>query len=519
MAPVCTKCNKNLQGKDTLKCFKCKQVYDVQCAGRSPRLFQLMSPDRKKSWVCLKCGPGKNTLNQFLTNKPTLEKKPDDNNMKTNNLSIKNPSPVPGMSSKSHQPARSCDEKVFHSANSTPSQNNVTHRKKITQNEDLISTLGVESNTSLSYDSDHSNEPEISSLMNRSLPYVKTSGEDSMEVYKTKLNSLELRLLSAELEIQNLILENGNLKKIIHENEQTIKKLTHICSSTSKKIKNKLPSNKLKGFKLDLSHSQEKDNGKVSSRSIEALADPNQELQQISPIQAHQAATPAYQHARNVTPQRDHATRNAMDKKSIQLCVLSNDNRCGILKAMNTTFDSNFKYCHYSTPNTGITELLCNLTHKLENFTMNDYCIIFIGEADLRDSQNSIQLINCIRESLLKITHTNKIICLPTYICGALIHNYKVEMFGNLLAMDMQSNNYAYLFDTNRDLTLEMFSHSTGKLTKLGMKTTFLKIKQFMEEVDAYLNYYGQKVLTSPIQAQSQNSSVDICASNDLFRV
>lgn len=114
---------------------------------------------------------------------------------------------------------------------------------------------------------------------------------------------------------------------------------------------------------------------------------------------------------------------------------------------------------------------------------MNDYCIIFVGEQDLINSDNSINLVNYIRESLLNITHTNKIICVPTYVCGALIYNYKVEMFNNLLTMDMQSNNYAYIFDTNRDLTLDMFSYHSGKITKYGIKNVFVSLMIFLEYI------------------------------------
>lgn len=39
--------------------------------------------------------------------------------------------------------------------------------------------------------------------------------------------------------------------------------------------------------------------------------------------------------------------------------------------------------------------------------------------------------------------------------------------------MDIQNYNYAYFFDTNCDLSLEMFSYKTGKINKLGMKCVF----------------------------------------------
>lgn len=170
----------------------------------------------------------------------------------------------------------------------------------------------------------------------------------------------------------------------------------------------------------------------------------------------------------------------AAEESNMQLCILSNQKYSNILKAVEYAFQSNTRYCHYVIPNGGITNLLTNLEKKLDKFTMADYCVIYIGEQDLNRTVNIIQLVNCLRESLKKITHTSKIICLPTYICGALIYNYKVELFGNLLAMDMQSNDYAYLFDTNRNLTLDMFSHHSGRITNFGIRSVFSSLKQFI---------------------------------------
>lgn len=96
-----------------------------------------------------------------------------------------------------------------------------------------------------------------------------------------------------------------------------------------------------------------------------------------------------------------------------------------------------------------------------------------IGEKDFKSAGNHIELIYLIKESLMLITHTNVIVCCPTYVRGALIHNYRVELFNNLLHFDIQNNNYAYFFDTNHDLTLDMFSYRTGKLNRMGTKRIF----------------------------------------------
>lgn len=109
----------------------------------------------------------------------------------------------------------------------------------------------------------------------------------------------------------------------------------------------------------------------------------------------------------------------------------------------------------------------------MKDFTDNDYCIIFIGENDIKAETNYMNMINMIRESLQKVTHTNNVICLPTFITGAPIYNFKVDIFNNLLYLDIQNYDYAYLFDSNSELSLDMFSYTTGKIKIQGMKCIY----------------------------------------------
>lgn len=558
MAPSikCIKCNESLKNKNVLKCCRCKYAFDTQCAGKD-KLFQLMSADSKKSWVCHQCRSNSNTPDQILNKKPNLTKKTEGFVKERKIVSKKQPTPststdtnatdidinkrpsVNQITSTSTISTIYTDDYslsqsslvvetmpdspgTFHSASSTPSQNKVTYRKKVpTRQQEQKSSPDINlDSSSQSYQSDYSNDPDTKTMLetsfqNRSLPCMRTTTEDTLDEYKIKINNLELRLQSAELEVQNLILENGNLKKIIQENEQTIKKLTHICSSTSKKKKSKLHSKSSNSLKSDLNKSQANKTGSsnttpsnnVSADQPKPPADNrNRKLEQKNP--AH--------HTINIAPcQRSIVAMDTLDP--IQLCVISNRKNNGVLSAMECTFESNVKYCHYNTPNRSIKELLNNLEEKLMNYTMKDYCVIFVSEVDLNDTQNSIQLVNFIRESLSKITHTNKIVCLPTYICGALIYNYKVEMFGNLLAMDMQSNNYAYIFDTNRNLTLSMFSRNSGKITKFGIRAAFQSLKNFMLEINNYLLNREETPTLLP-QQDFQSGSTDNSMLGDFFR-
>lgn len=131
-----------------------------------------------------------------------------------------------------------------------------------------------------------------------------------------------------------------------------------------------------------------------------------------------------------------------------------------------------------------------------------------IGEEDFRNTEDSIQLVRLIRESLKKITHTNIIICSPSYVVGALIHNYRVEMFNKLLYMDIQNYNFAYFFDTNCDLSLEMFSYNTGKLNRLGLKCIFESIyRRILVDMKNYpLDDYRNSLLSPVNKVNLQNN-------------
>lgn len=127
-----------------------------------------------------------------------------------------------------------------------------------------------------------------------------------------------------------------------------------------------------------------------------------------------------------------------------------------------------------------------------------------IGEKDFNDNEDSIELVRLIRESLEQTTHTNVIVCSPAYVRGALIHNYRVELFNNLLYMDIQNYNYAYFFDTNRDLSLEMFSYKTGKLNKLGIKCIFGSIfRRILVDIKKYPLDYDHDNSLKPLTSKA----------------
>lgn len=149
---------------------------------------------------------------------------------------------------------------------------------------------------------------------------------------------------------------------------------------------------------------------------------------------------------------------------------------------INTTYDY-FHILHHITNNVGIEIVLKDLEIKVKDYTKQDFCVILIGGTDFHYSQDYKMLVRAIREKLTKITNTNIILTTPTYICGKPLYNYRVETFNNLLNRDILSHKYGHLIDSNKDLTLDMFSYRTGKIKKYGVKNILHRIADFITSI------------------------------------
>lgn len=85
---------------------------------------------------------------------------------------------------------------------------------------------------------------------------------------------------------------------------------------------------------------------------------------------------------------------------------------------------------------------------------MDDFCVILIGENDFYKTDNYVNIIVKLRETLQKVQNTNIIICVPTFKLSnySILFNWRIETFNNLLYLDLQTYNYATVFDSNLDL-------------------------------------------------------------------
>ncbi|CAH1647313.1 unnamed protein product [Spodoptera littoralis] len=192
-------------------------------------------------------------------------------------------------------------------------------------------------------------------------------------------------------------------------------------------------------------------------------------------------------------------------QKRNKLCILSNCDRNCSIRAIEEIFGNHFECCRYLLTNGSIERLLNNISNKLLNYNINDYCIIMLGNTDIKTSSNYIEFVKVMRKSLQHITNTNIIICSPTYICGAPIYNYKVELFNNLLYQDLQKeNSYAYYFDSNSYLAYDMFTSKTGQINTKGIKTLYNNI---MENIKIDIKIYGTVNDEKSMQTDTHHTS------------
>lgn len=159
-----------------------------------------------------------------------------------------------------------------------------------------------------------------------------------------------------------------------------------------------------------------------------------------------------------------------------KLCIVSTNKRNKILDIAKKTFQ-NYEICHYVSPNCGTQQLISNLDKKLIDYTTDDFCVILIGEKDFYKTDNYVDIIIELRETLQNIQNTNIIICVPTFKLSnySTLFNWRIETFNNLLHLDLQTYNYATAFDSNLDLCYDftMFSKFDRKINNHGMRNIF----------------------------------------------
>lgn len=408
MAKKCSICSQQIEDRQILTCKYCRCHYHLRCTSISEkRFYNTMTKDHKANWKCDLCR--KKDTNEQLISSPTTVKS--------------------------------------NSNFSTPT-NYVTLREKTTINIPTNNSFqSLSSNTDDEEEEFEDSLPGNSTELNRSCPELLTlKSYTELERMEKEIKDLRLKLQIAENEIDNLVAENFALKNHNKDKDSKIEQLLSFCKSTPTR-----PNKPKKIMSLN--------NSKLEPLE---LTNSTVEIEQQKQLGQTEYAK---------QPQTKIDTIKSKDPNLNKLCILSTNNRHSIIGLLDEyNVGKNFRYCHFITPNGGIKELVNSIEIKLINYTLNDFCIILIGESDFSSTNDYMQLVQTIKTAALKVQHTNLIIAAPNYVCGATLHNIRVEAFNSMLNLDIQAFGYAYFFDSNLNLTFDMFSTYSGNLLKKGMK-------------------------------------------------
>lgn len=338
---------------------------------------------------------------------------------------------------------------------------NITFRKQQRHSTTEISFDGANAN-STTVDGSTSSLPNISADENTLL----------IQQLKIQIEDLTSKLNSAHEEINNLSLENGDLKNRLSE----VTSKNDVLKKTTFKLTNEITPRKNSRASTPRSCSHKNKPPKQQSQQTD-----NQTTEQIRSTStlSKQKTTLICESARpsqNTSVQKEKPEISDMEIRKNQICIISSNKNNDVLSIAEETFKFS-QVCHYVTPNCGTIQLIRNLDQKVKDFSMDDYCIVLIGEEDFKRTENYVEIVVALRNELQKIRHTNVILCVPTFKLSnySTMFNWRIETFNSLLDLDLQCHNYAMVLDSNLDLLYDftMFSKYDRKLNNLGMKNVF----------------------------------------------
>lgn len=472
---VCAQCKKQIKEKSYLTCSRCQLSYDLKCSNKE-KLYDLMNKERKAKWVCMKCHQKtrKSTVNPNLC-LPTSHKTPvlaeNPTVQKIKDKEIEN---VKTIITNTNTSPQSTD---LASDFSTP--NNNTYRKEQCQVNIPVSN----SFDSLQTDLDDNECTEILNdtpkKLNRSCPEILVRSHLDFESLQMKFDSLQQKYDSAEYQIELLVSENFSLKKQIKEYKSKMSNLTLVCQSNEN-----TPTTK--------------------SRHRSTLSAKRSSNKMHTPITLHQRVHNEEWISAPISPQgiserskklgqvltktfSETTERTTEEFKQRKLCVLSTNTKNKVLNTVLRTFQEDYQACHYITPHKGILEILDTIDEKIKSFTKDDFCVLMVGSKDFETSQNYNALVRNIRMKLIAVDHTNVVICLPTFKCGAFsdIYNRRIEIFNRILYTDIQELEYAFIHDSNLELSYDynMFSGIQGTINNKGMQIVISNLKHLIDNI------------------------------------
>lgn len=469
MAPPvkCYTCKKQVDPKSTIQCSLCKNYFEFECAGYSEKLYRLKNSEDRRQWKCKTCDSKSNKKQTPNTN-VTLRKK------QSPLKSTKNVTPTSSLqSTPMRQSSDICDSHIL-----TPSGSPNTSEQLFSRSMDHTS---------------------IDTIMVQEL-------KDTIEL-------LQIQLASSQNELDNTLMENSDLQRCITKLTKENGILKSLCQTplSESKLKKRYstsltdsnnvftPPRLRTAYNTNPEHNKlilslQQNITQLEQKLIQAQDEISKLKEQIKTLQNNSRLSNICKPI-NYTidcidqTQAQQKTENTTKHK---VCFLSTDRRNNLLPLIEEKFKKDYNIVHYLSSGSGIREMLRNLNAKVENYTLEDYCILIIGENDFKTTQNYIDLVTLIRDTLKTQSHTNIIICLPVYNCGyySNVFNWRVETFNNLLYLDVSTHEYAYIMDSNSNLSYDydMFPGQKGYINELGLRTILSSTYNLIENIKANMN-------------------------------
>lgn len=426
-----------------MKCYECEGAFHVPHCTRTvtDKRFDLMTPIRKAAWKCETC------------KEPIIDKEIPKSPLMDNEY--------------------------------------VTIRREKTNCNINVSTEN--SFQSLSIDDSEHEYSSIASpnIMNRSCPENYDCSQEVIKELENKIQQLQQKLDSADNEIINLLAENSSLVKLNHKYESKIKTLTQIYSSPIQTTPAKLKRKSLNRTQLNFSRKEYLTPAQTSK--------PKSELDTTLKETTHTTINETEIHKKSNFSKN---YRLESTKKG-KICIMSTNKVNKIGNIAEKILSQHYSLCHYLTPECGIKYMVSKLKAKLNEYTMQDFCVLIVGEEDFIKTTDIQELLHFIREALQEIKHTNIIVCAPTYKIAPYsnLYNWRVENFNKLLNIDAANKGYAWILDSNRNVTYDnrMFYKKSGSLNNHGMMVLIRDLHQLMNDI---LHYEMQEINTDGIYSE-----------------
>jgi hypothetical protein len=427
MTQICAKCAKIIEGREFIRCANCKKFFHLYCTSIGEKFFYLMKPETRTQNQCDYCKYAEPSTSDHIINVPTSN------------------------------PFDTLSEDEL---------NYVTQRRpKRRSLPDLTTSFPL-----ILIDADKSSQ---------SLP--ETGVDPLTRELKERIMGLQMKLEIADNEIINLNTENRELKETITKQEKIIHLYKTVGVDDLNSSKNGL-------YKMSTPIGKNK--LKRKSLRLESFINTPIRALPVTPITESQKA---FNNKNIINSDNDcNTSRTNEQNKNLskrRLCIISNIEQNKRSRMIRNHFERmDMQMCHYRIPGGGISQLLSELREKLEGYTLNDFCILFIGENDFELSKSYISLVKQLKNSLLEVQHTNIILCAPTfkYHYCANVYNGRIETFNDLLYNDNLINEYCYLIDSNLNLhcSFDMYSKYNGKINNHGVRTILYDIDKLILDFD-----------------------------------